>query len=420
MSYFIAIPSYKRADILNQQTLQCLNKNGIHKELINVFVTEEEYDEYLNKLNPAFYGKLIKGHLGLIQQREFIENYYNNGTNIVSIDDDIKEIDLSLTEFPNLDYFFQQAFEELKKQKAFIWGVYPVFNPFFRKEKEPLTTDLKYIVGAFYGFINRKNNKALKLVLQNDNKEDVERTIKYFINDGIVLRYNRIGFKTKYYGTDGGGLGKLVDRVNSMKTSALMLYEKYPYLCKLKIRKNGLHEIVFNKIKAFTPILLPPINPSQDDLQYIFTLLESIVIPLNSNKTGRARTFGNHRSMTLGFIKARVSRVYGLSRFSKRYPELYQAVKAFGETICPFPFTSIHINHNVVCPKHLDPENVGCSMLVSFGEYQGCDITIENHGTFNTNCQPIIFNGSTNLHYNTPLISGNKYSLVFFNSSKES
>jgi hypothetical protein len=419
MSYFIAIPSYKRADILNQQTLQCLNKHGIKKELINIFVTEEDYEEYLDKLNPQWYHQLIKGHPGLIKQRQFIENYFDSGTHIVSMDDDIKAIDLSLSEFHNLNTFLEQAFEDLKNKNAFIWGVYPVFNPYFRKTKPPLSTDLKYIVGAFYGFINRKTNTALKLTLQNDNKEDVERSIKYFINDGIVLRYNKIGFETKYYGTDGGGMGRFNNRLEPMKASAMYLQNKYPYLCKLKIRKSGMCEVELKKLKAYSPLLLHPIDPSRDDIQHIYALLESITIPLNTNKTGRARTFGDHRAMTLGFVKARISRQYGLSRYSKKFSELYEAVKAFGESICPFEFTSIHINYNVVCPKHLDPENVGNSMLVSFGDYKGCDLEIENHGSFNTNCQPIIFNGSKHFHWNTPLEYGNKYSLVFFNTKNE-
>lgn len=415
MTYCIAIPSYKRADILNEQTLKCLHQHGIPREKINIFVVEDDYVEYHNKLNREYYNKLIIGVEGLIKQREFIENYFDIGTHIVSMDDDIKAIDLSLSEFHNLNTFLEQAFEELQTKNAFIWGVYPVFNPFFRKTKPHVSIELKYIVGAFYGFINRRLNQ-LRITIDNDNKEDVERSIKYFINDGIVLRYNKIGFETKYYGTDGGGMGRFNDRLEPMKASAIYLQKKYPYLCKLKIRKSGMYEVELKKLKTFSPLLLPSVDPSRDDIQYIYTLLESITIPLNTNKTGRARTFGDHRAMTLGFVKARITRQYGLSRYSKKYPELYQAVKAFGESICPFEFTSIHINYNVVCPKHLDPENVGNSMLVSFGDYKGCDLAIENHGAFNTNCQPIIFNGSKHYHWNTPLEKGNKYSLVFFNS----
>lgn len=79
--------------------------------------------------------------------------------------------------------------------------------------------------------------------------------------------------------------------------------------------------------------------------------------------------------------------------------------------------TTIHVNNNVVCPRHLDPSNSGSSVIVSFGDYEGCDLVIEGYGTFNTNLKPILFNGAKLYHYNTPLISGNKYSLVFFNQN---
>jgi hypothetical protein len=68
----------------------------------------------------------------------------------------------------------------------------------------------------------------------------------------------------------------------------------------------------------------------------------------------------------------------------------------------------------LVCPRHLDPSNTGKSLLVSFGDYEGCNIVVEGYGEYDTNCSPIVFNGSKYYHYNTPLKSGNKYSLVFF------
>ena len=56
----------------------------------------------------------------------------------------------------------------------------------------------------------------MKLTEQNGQKEDVERTLKYFNHDGIVIRFNKIGIKTKYFGKDGR-LGRLNDRIQSMK-----------------------------------------------------------------------------------------------------------------------------------------------------------------------------------------------------------
>jgi len=247
--YKIAIPSYKRAKVCNNHTLKMLHENGIKKELITVFIVEEDYDDYIILLNPEWYDKIIIGKKGLVNQREFINRFYDDKQKIVSIDDDVRCVDLSMTEYASLDDFLCEAFADCEFKGSYIFGVYPVFNPFFRKDRIPITTCLTYIVGAFYGYINRKSNNEL-IQIVGDNKEDVERSILYFKNDGIVLRYNKIGFKTKYFGTDGGGLGTLKDRLHAMKINAEILESLYPNFCSIKVRKNGLYEIVLKRIAS--------------------------------------------------------------------------------------------------------------------------------------------------------------------------
>ena len=202
------------------------------------------------------YGDLIVGKKGLVPQRQFIMEQWPAGKHIVFLDDDVASIDLSMSprfKSHSLDYFIKQAFEECSTQRSFIWGVYAVFNPFFRKTRPELTTSLNYIVGAFYGIINRPSLKSIQLTLTkaNGQKEDVERTIKYFIEDGIVLRFNRIGFVTKYYGKEGG-LGRFEDRLKPMKEACDRLESKYGEYGHIKIRKNNMCEFVLKKIKTQT------------------------------------------------------------------------------------------------------------------------------------------------------------------------
>ena len=163
------------------------------------------------------------------------------------------------------------------------------------------------------------------------------------------------------------------------------------------------------------PRYLPEITP--DDYLEVYTLLEATTIPHLSGTNGRATSFGPHRAMTLGMIRARASKKYGLSANSKKYPELYNAVMELGRRICPIPFSAIHINHNVVCPRHIDGNNSGKSVIVSLGDYEGGRLVVENYGEFDTNCHPILFDGSKHYHWNTQLLGGNKYSLVFFHNS---
>lgn len=404
MDYVIAIPSYKRADFF--LTLLMLKIHKIDKKKINLFIIEEEKEEY-EKIPHNFYNELIIGVKGLSQQREFITQFYPEKINIVCLDDDIEEIDVE-----NLDEFLQTAFIKCREENSFIWGVYPVWNPFFRQTKED-TTCLNFICGAFYGIINRPNLQTIKHNITSDSKEDIERSIKYFIEDGIVLRFNKVGFKTKFYGK--GGIGSFEDRLEPSLNDCKLLLENYSEFGKIKTRKNMMTEFVLNKIPSYKkhkPTYLEKLN--EEDIKEIYEELEKINVPLMTTKMGRARQFGNHRSITLGYTKARISRKIDISYYSKKYPKLYELLLQLGHKI-GFEFTSIHLNHNVVCPPHKDKNNTGLSCIVSIGNYSGGKLFI-NDIEYDTYLQPLVFDGANNTHYNTP-IEGNKYSFVFFNLS---
>jgi hypothetical protein len=263
MSYVICIPSYKRAQICNEKTLAMLKKNHIPKSLINVYVAnQEEYDEYKKILDPSLYNRLIIGKKGIVPQRKFISDSFPKGKCIVSFDDDVKSVDLSMSGYKTLDAFFKDAFAECKKQKAFVWGVYPVFNPFFRKGQQKISTCLNYIVAAFYGYVNRPGLKAIEtnLTKENGQKEDVEMSIRYFINDGIVLRFNKVGFVTKYYGSSGG-LGTFDERLKPMLEASKVLKKAYPEYGEISTKKTGMTEFRLKKIPAHTK---PGEKPSND------------------------------------------------------------------------------------------------------------------------------------------------------------
>ena len=255
-SYVVCVPSYKRANICKDKTLTTLKNFNISNKCIYVFVAnKEEYDIY-NKIIPKnMYYKLIIGKKGLVNQREFIQNFFPKDKNIVMMDDDIQDIDLSLSpKFKNhsLNQFFKEAFEICRKHNSYIWGVYPVYNPFFREPKQEVSTTLKFIVGTFYGIINRPNDKSLKLNISTkfkDQKEDVERTIKYFLKDGVVIRFNKVGFKTKYYGTEGG-MGNFNMRLIPNKQVSYKFKHLYPNLGNIKIRKNGMTEFVLKPLST--------------------------------------------------------------------------------------------------------------------------------------------------------------------------
>ncbi len=202
--------------------------------------TNNTFLGYNAGINKSLYSRLVIGFKGLIQQREFIQSYFPEKQQIIFLDDDIEAIDLSLSEFKNqtLDYFFQEAFRLCLEKNSFIWGVYPVYNPYFWMNRQEVTTDLNYIVGAFYGIINRVLPSLRLEICQAGEKEDVERSIKYFIQDGIVLRYNRISFKTKYYGSIGG-LGNFKSRLEKASLVCEKLALEYKQYGRIKSVKMG-------------------------------------------------------------------------------------------------------------------------------------------------------------------------------------
>ena len=119
---------------------------------------------------------------------------------------------------------------------AFLWGIYPIANPYFMSPK--VTSELKFIVGPMFGIINRKDG-SLKLTI--DEKENVERTLQYFMKDKAVLRLNNVTVITKYY-TNPGGMQADKDakkkRMLDAEKSAQYLHKKYPDLTKIFYRKK--------------------------------------------------------------------------------------------------------------------------------------------------------------------------------------
>ena len=264
--YIIAIPSYQRSEIIITKTLRTLFNYNINPKLITVFLAnKEEYNTYykiFQKPKTKFpsldvkYMKFLKlismviGEKGLKNQRNFISNYYLDKQKIVQMDDDIEGVKMlvvnkkdeknrklwKLEDVPNLHQLIIDTFKMSIKMSAFLWGIYPIANPYFMSPK--VTSELKFIVGPMFGIINRKDG-SLKLTI--DEKENVERTLQYFMKDKAVLRLNNVTVITKYYTNPGGMQADKDAKKNRMldaEKSAQYLHKKYPDLTKIFYRKK--------------------------------------------------------------------------------------------------------------------------------------------------------------------------------------
>lgn len=298
MKFIVAIPSFKRSETISQKTLKVLKKYKFPIKRIYIFVANQEekeiYSKALNTSSTQHYN-IVVGKLGLANQRNFIRNYFPEKAQILSMDDDIEEINYlvepsttnqlpEITEkrikkskhkkrsnnhkkdsktqhnpkpksrkrespslrkkykvepIPNFEVMVNKAFELATKKKLNLWGVYPINNPYFMSNK--ISTDLKLLTGPFFGYINQ-HKKDLENTI--DEKEDVERTLQYYLQDGGVLRLNNFAVKTSYYRNPGGMQSNGKDRKEEAIKSAKYLAEKYPELTTLDTsKKSGYAEV---------------------------------------------------------------------------------------------------------------------------------------------------------------------------------
>jgi|Laugresbdmm110sn_2_1035109.scaffolds.fasta_scaffold01053_4 hypothetical protein len=250
VNYVVAIPTYNRSDVITSKTLNTLKEGNVDRKRIFLFVAnKEEERKYMEKVPKTLYNEIIVGKIGITKQRIFISQHFKEGQYIVSIDDDVEELLIlkgsdKLIKIKDIDDFFVSSYERLKREKLYIWGIYPVRNPFFMKKT--VTTDLKFIIGVLFGYINR-HSKKLYPSTKIEVKEDYEMSILYYLMDGGIIRYNYITPKTKFYST--GGLGNDNDRITMNQTAAEYLKMKYPELVTIFHRKNGMPEVKLTKMQ---------------------------------------------------------------------------------------------------------------------------------------------------------------------------
>lgn len=251
-NYVVAIPSYNRENEIIDKTLSTLLDGNVTKNHIYIFVANKQQAKLYEETVPKnMYNKIVVGKLGITNQRKFISKYFPENQYIVSMDDDVEELLImknpeKLAKIHDLDKFFKDAYKELKKEKLYIWGIYPVRNPFFMKKT--ISTDLKFIIGVLFGYINR-HLKKLEPSIQAETKEDYEQSILYYKMDGGVLRYNYITPKTKF--NAAGGLG--TDRFERNKKAAEYLKKTYPDIITIFHRASGMTEVRFARLPRFEP-----------------------------------------------------------------------------------------------------------------------------------------------------------------------
>ena len=257
-NYVVAIPSYRRPDTLKNKTMKVLRHYKIDPKKIHIFVADTEQKAvYEAALDPKDYHKIIVGVPGIKNIRNFMPKYFREGQHIFYIDDDISKVydtendscdksDKKMNRqvvLKNLRALIDKGFALSKKTGLTNWGVYPANNPYFMKARtrnidDYVSTNLVYIIGFMTGVINNREAEIRTI----DDKEDYERSIKYYLKDGGLLRFNNVTCLTRCYKEPGGmQVERTAKRIHD---SAVYLTEQYPLLCTLNTsKKSGYTEI---------------------------------------------------------------------------------------------------------------------------------------------------------------------------------
>tara|TARA_R110002167_G_scaffold99886_4_gene261252 strand:- start:441 stop:2306 length:1866 start_codon:yes stop_codon:yes gene_type:complete len=396
-SYKIVIPSYGRYNAFH--TLNLLEE---FEDQTYIFITQEEEQLYKNAIGDKF-KNLIVAPSGIGATRNFITNYFDEGEILVCLDDDIRWLNRPLKEWLN------DAVKHLS-QSEFGMMTFPATTMYIKPE-------IKYTEGMYFGigvFHIVKNHKHIQLTYNQG--EEFERTIAYLKKYGKNIRIHGIAFRTKYFGK--GGLENYRTIEVYVNETNRLIYEFKDYLhFKDKVILNQMlgNVKLYRTVKSIDIIQLGYYNCYNK----LFNLFEDILFKMKKGSTGR-RGFPEYRGAVFGLTRPRFKYkgYLQLSTDSKISPEAYEEIMRIGKIICPFEFNSVQVNKNLVCPPHKDSNNMGLSLLVSFGDYSGCNIMIENK-KYDANCRPIIFNGADMEHYNSDDLVGTKYSLVFFTTKNQ-
>ena len=234
----IAIASYNRHLTLGKNTLTFLNSmNGFELEDITIFVADQQQFDLYHSEFPDY--NIVIGEKGIVNIRNFINQYYDLDQYIVCLDDDIEGLN---EENPNL---FIDGENELNRTGFSLWGVNCISNKFFIDKQAKITNTLKFCIGGLFGMIN----KRFILSPLSSTKEDIENTIIHYLYSKGVVRFNHVSFKSKMFAE--GGIGNKRERESQNNIAVAYLIDTYPELVSLFTRKDGWRELRLNRTHKF-------------------------------------------------------------------------------------------------------------------------------------------------------------------------
>jgi hypothetical protein len=252
LEYKIAIPSYRRSELLVTQTIQTLKTLGNDLSNVTVFTANDEetliYRTVLEAANIDV--SVVTGVPGLLSCRKwYYSQYYKEGERVVSLDDDIAGIYQKLDENKLAPYkgtfeqIVQRAYAICEENDVRLWGINAAFNGLFLKPT--LTIGLRYCCGIMFG--GYAGDPAMCGADRGDSSsgEDFELTLRHFKRYGKVARIDALTCKTKYFNPGGmqAELGGKAERDEHHRLMLNKIAEQYPDLAKVYDKAGGVANI---------------------------------------------------------------------------------------------------------------------------------------------------------------------------------
>lgn len=203
MNYVIC--SYKRPLLIKQRTLALLQRHKIEPLRIFVFVggSDDDYDSYKYLMDEGY--NLVRCPTGLAQARNSVTDYFEEGAQLVYLDDDLRDIlHLKKGEVWNLDEEFARGFQLATANGCRLVGLYPVACRLWMTPR--ILSGVLFCYGCCYGVINTK-----ELVMTLSVKEDWERTLWFSSHDGGVVRLEYLA-PLQNHRKEAGGLDEVRTR----------------------------------------------------------------------------------------------------------------------------------------------------------------------------------------------------------------
>lgn len=266
--YQVAIPSYKRDTTLRDKTLRLLERYKVDPARVTIFVADEsELEVYRKTLADSPYKNFVVAEKGMKEVRNFMWNYYPEGTPVMFMDDDLLSVKrlqkerggekLSLVPVEDLyGDVIRQGFDVCREYRSYLWGIYAANNAMFMSAKgneissgnskeeiqspDQVVVGNQYIIGSFWGAVIRHNpSRARTFMVGTADKEDHERSVQHFIEDGRTVKLRYITVDTNYYGEQGGMQEERT--LNTVSEGALYMKANYPKYVRVERRERKIN-----------------------------------------------------------------------------------------------------------------------------------------------------------------------------------